>query len=49
MMFSGKLLAVVGAVLAVAVNGSPVEVGKRELQAVRPLCIPPDVAEESKQ
>jgi hypothetical protein len=49
MMFSGKLLAIVGAVLAVTVNGSPVEVGKRELQAVRPFCIPLDVAEESKQ
>jgi ATP-dependent protease HslVU (ClpYQ) peptidase subunit len=48
MMFSGGLFAIAGAVLAVAVNGSPAEVAKRELQAARSLCIPPDVAERSK-
>jgi hypothetical protein len=29
MMFSGKLFIIVGAILAAAVNGSPVEFGKR--------------------
>jgi hypothetical protein len=47
MVFSAKLFAIAGAVLAAMVNGSPVEVEKRELHAVRPLCIPIDVAEKS--
>jgi hypothetical protein len=48
-MFSGKLLVIVGAVLAVRVNRSPVEVVKRELQAVGFLCVPLDIAEKSRQ
>jgi hypothetical protein len=47
MMFSGKLFAIASAVLAVTVNGSPVEVAKRQ-QAVRSLYIPLDAAEKSK-
>ena len=40
-MFSGKFLAIIVSVLAIAVNGSPVEVAERDLQAVRPLCVVP--------
>jgi hypothetical protein len=48
-MFSGKLFVIIGAVLAVVVNGSPVEVAERELRAVRSLCVLLDVAKKSKQ
>jgi hypothetical protein len=48
MRFSGNLFAIVGAVLAVTVNGSPVEVAKRGPHVVRSICIPPDVAENFK-
>ena len=36
-MFFGKVFTIVSAVLAVAVNGSPIEAAGRELQAVRHL------------
>ena len=35
MMFSGKLFTIISAVLAVAVNGSPVELAERAPQTVR--------------
>jgi hypothetical protein len=47
MMFPRKLFAIASAVLAVTVNGSPVEVAKRELQAVRSLYIPLDAGEKA--
>ena len=48
-MFSGKFLAIIVSVLAIAVNGSPVEVAERDLQAVRPICVvPPDLNLQSR-
>lgn len=38
-MFSGKLLAIVGAIFTVTAYGSPVKVVERELQAVRSVHI----------
>jgi len=43
MTFSVKLFTIVSAVLAVAVNGSPVEFAEGGLQAVRSPHAPPDV------
>ena len=40
-MLSGKLFAIAIAILAAAVNASPVEVAKRDANPVRSPCIPP--------
>ena len=40
-MLSGKFFAIASAILAAAVNASPVEVAKRDTQAVRSPCIAP--------
>jgi hypothetical protein len=40
MIFSGKLFAIIGTVLAVTAGGSPVEITDRELEPVRSFRIP---------